>query len=121
LSIRTRSRVSREDEEGAGPGGSGRWTPGERLVVVEVEDTGSGIAPEALPRVFDPFFSNKPPGESTGLGLFVAQSIIALHGGTIEIENRSDREGARVTITLASGICTVRQQNEKDTNSGSGR
>ena len=91
------------------------------LVVVEVEDTGSGIAPEALPRVFDPFFTNKPPGESTGLGLFVAQSIIAMHGGTIEIENRSDREGARVTITLASGICTVRQPNEKDTNSGSGR
>ena len=119
LSIRTRSGAGRVDK--AGPGGSGRWAPEERLVIVEIEDTGPGIAPEALPRVFDPFFTNKPPGEGTGLGLFVAQNIIALHGGVIDIQNRSDRAGARVTITLASGMCTVRQQNEKDANSSSGR
>ncbi len=118
LNIRTRSAASREDK--AGPGESGRWAAEERLVIVEVEDTGPGIAPEELPRVFDPFFTSKAPGEGTGLGLFVAQNIIGLHGGVIEIQNRSDRAGARVTITLASGMCKVRQQHEKDANSSGG-
>lgn len=56
-------------------------------IVVEFKDTGSGIAPEALPRIFDPFFTTKPPGKGTGLGLAICAEIIEQHHGVIEVES----------------------------------
>ena len=73
-----------------------RFQPGETAVVVEVEDTGSGIPEEPLSKVFDPFFTTKVVG-GTGLGLSVVREIIDDHGGAIGIGNREER-GARVTI-----------------------
>jgi len=72
----------------------------EKLVVVEVADTGEGLTEEALLRVFDPFFTTKPIGVGTGLGLSVARKIIELHGGAIEIKNAPDGTGAIVTVVL---------------------
>jgi signal transduction histidine kinase len=60
-------------------------------VVVEVEDNGSGIKPEHLPRIFDPFFTTKPIGEGTGLGLAVTYGIIREHGGSIQVESQPGR------------------------------
>jgi two-component system cell cycle sensor histidine kinase/response regulator CckA len=57
-------------------------------VVIEVRDTGSGIAPELLGRIFDPFFTTKPIGTGTGLGLAICQRIIASMGGSIAVESR---------------------------------
>ncbi|GAB4216302.1 MAG: hypothetical protein OHK0013_42650 [Sandaracinaceae bacterium] len=59
---------------------------GER-VVVEVVDNGSGIAPEHLPRLFDPFVTTKDVGLGTGLGLSVCQGIVHALGGAIEVES----------------------------------
>ncbi|MCM2258254.1 MAG: ATP-binding protein [Vicinamibacteria bacterium] len=56
-------------------------------VLLEVSDSGSGVAPEALPRLFDPFFSTKEKG--TGLGLSVVYGIVERHGGKIEVESPS--------------------------------
>ena len=56
-------------------------------IVLEVIDTGCGIAPDVLPRIFDPFFTTKPVGEGTGLGLSISYKIIAEHGGRIEAES----------------------------------
>ncbi|MFO0953377.1 MAG: ATP-binding protein [Isosphaeraceae bacterium] len=56
-------------------------------IVVDVTDDGCGIAPEVLPRVFDPFFSTKPIGRGTGLGLSISHGIVAEHGGRIEVES----------------------------------
>ena len=56
-------------------------------VKVEIADTGCGIAPEHQPRIFDPFFSTKPVGAGTGLGLSLAYSIVDRHGGRIEVES----------------------------------
>ncbi len=54
-------------------------------VVVTVSDTGVGISPDVLPRIFDPFFSTKQIGEGTGLGLFISQGIVKEVGGMISV------------------------------------
>ncbi|MEW6430920.1 MAG: ATP-binding protein [Myxococcota bacterium] len=56
-------------------------------ITVAVKDTGSGISPENLPRIFDPFFSTKAVGEGTGLGLFIAQNIVRDLGGTLTVDS----------------------------------
>lgn len=77
-----------------------KFGPGDTVVVIEVEDTGCGLAEEVLARVFDPFFTTKAVGVGTGLGLSVARRIIDLHGGVIEIKNAPGGRGARVTVAL---------------------
>jgi len=64
-------------------------------VALAISDTGSGISPENLPRVFEPFYSGKPNG--SGLGLTIAERIVGAHGGRIEIDSRPGR-GTRVTL-----------------------
>jgi signal transduction histidine kinase len=68
-------------------------------VVVDVEDTGPGIAAEHLTRVFDPFFTTKGVGEGTGLGLSLSIGIVEAHGGSMHVENRP-AGGAHVTLRL---------------------
>jgi signal transduction histidine kinase len=71
-------------------------------VRIEVADDGPGIPPEHLPRIFNPFFTTKQPGDGRGLGLSVAHSIIAEHGGRIWAENRAGG-GALFMIDLPIG------------------
>jgi C4-dicarboxylate-specific signal transduction histidine kinase len=79
-----------------------RTTMVESGVRIEVADDGPGIPPEHLPRIFNPFFTTKQPGDGRGLGLSVAHSIVAEHGGRIWAENRPEG-GALFTIDLAIG------------------
>ncbi|MEI9864311.1 MAG: ATP-binding protein [Limisphaerales bacterium] len=67
-------------------------------MVVQIEDTGSGIAEDKLDKLFEPFFTTKPVGSGTGLGLSVSKNIIELHHGNLSIANRKDVRGAAVTI-----------------------
>ncbi len=60
----------------------------DQQVVVEFGDTGVGIAPENLNKIFEPFFSTKESGDGTGLGLSISYRIIQNHGGTIEAASR---------------------------------
>ena len=55
-------------------------------ISITVQDDGVGIAPEALPRLFDPFYTTKRPGGGTGLGLSICMSIVREHGGSIDVE-----------------------------------
>jgi two-component system NtrC family sensor kinase len=68
-------------------------------VLVEVEDTGCGIPPENLGRIFDPFFSTRPVGTGTGLGLAVCHGIVASHGGEISVESEVGK-GTTVRVKL---------------------
>ncbi|MCP5312169.1 MAG: PAS domain S-box protein [Chromatiaceae bacterium] len=68
-------------------------------VLVQVRDTGHGIADEDLLKVFDPFFTTKPVGQGTGLGLSISYSIAVEHGGGLVAENHPDG-GALFTLSL---------------------
>ena len=72
-------------------------------VVVEVSDTGAGIPPEVLPRIFDPFFTSRDVGEGMGLGLSVCYGTIQRHGGEIIVTSEPARGSTfRVTLPPAS-------------------
>ncbi|MGZ5074368.1 MAG: sensor histidine kinase [Usitatibacter sp.] len=73
--------------------------PDENAVVIEVEDNGRGIASDALPRIFDPFYTTKEAGKGTGLGLSIAYMIVQQHGGRIEVRS-TPGVGTAVTVTL---------------------
>jgi len=69
-------------------------------VVVQIDDTGPGIASEVQARIFDPFFSTK--GEGTGLGLAITKQIVEAHGGTISCDSRSEGGASfRLLLPLA--------------------
>ena len=57
------------------------------FLIAEVEDTGTGMAPDVKARIFEPFFTTKGVGKGTGLGLSVAYGIIKTHGGDITVES----------------------------------
>ena len=67
-------------------------------VIAEITDNGSGIAPELLPRIFDPFVTTKPKGQGTGLGLAVCHSIVAAQGGRITAANHE--RGSTFTVAF---------------------
>lgn len=67
-------------------------------VVIDVRDTGSGIAPEDLPKIFDRFYKG-PASQGSGLGLTIARNLIVAHGGEIRAESRVG-EGTTITFTL---------------------
>lgn len=68
-------------------------------VFVEVTDNGCGIAEEHLGRIFDPFYTTKPVGQGTGLGLSVSYGIVRRHGGRIEVESQPG-QGTRFRVCL---------------------
>jgi len=71
----------------------------DQACIITIADTGCGIASEDLDRVFDPFYTTKPLGRGTGLGLPVCKEIIQRTGGTLQIMSTSGA-GTTVTITI---------------------
>jgi signal transduction histidine kinase len=72
--------------------------PDSNSITVSVKDTGSGINPDILPRLFSKFATSSEKG--TGLGLYISKKIIEAHGGKIWAENNKDGEGATFVFTL---------------------
>jgi signal transduction histidine kinase len=72
---------------------------GGQNLLIEFVDTGTGIAAADLPRVMETFFTTKPPGKGTGLGLPICRRIVEAHGGTISIESEPGK-GTTVRIVL---------------------
>jgi signal transduction histidine kinase len=78
-------------------------------VCLSLIDTGAGMAPEILSRLFRPFFSTKPGG--TGLGLATTRRIIRAHGGTLSVQSEVGR-GTKFTIRLPA-VCTETAKNSR--------
>lgn len=90
----------------------GRLTINTRAVdtslVIDFRDTGVGIAPENIARIYDPFFTTKEVGQGTGLGLALSYGIIQEHNGRIFVESRPG-EGAHFTIKLPTAYARQMQ------------
>lgn len=99
LEIKTFSRKVDHDDRDFSRLNPDRFFDGETIVVVDVEDTGTGIAPDQLDKVFDPFFTTRRALGGIGLGLSVCRNIMDLHEGEIVLENK-DKSGARARIIL---------------------
>ena len=69
------------------------------MATVEVSDTGSGIPPDYLSRIYDPFFTTKDIGKGTGLGLSITYGIVQEHGGTITCDSVVG-QGTRFLLAL---------------------
>ena len=80
---------------------------GQEIAIISIKDTGTGIDPEILPKLFSKFASKSFQG--TGLGLFISKSIIEAHGGKIWAENNPDGRGATFSFTLPLQKITVSQ------------
>jgi PAS domain S-box-containing protein len=68
-------------------------------IQIDVEDNGCGIPPALLKRIYEPFFTTKPVGKGTGLGLFITHQIVTHLGGSVEVHSRPER-GTRFTVRL---------------------
>lgn len=97
LTVRTSAKLLTGFGPSMGSSAIDRFQIGGLVVMAEIEDTGAGIPTDKLDKVFEPFFTTKPTGQGTGLGLSVSKTIVELHRGSIEVENR-EKGGVRVTL-----------------------
>jgi len=68
-------------------------------VEIKVEDNGNGISQKVLDKIFQPFFTTKPTGQGTGLGLSLSYDIVKAHGGEIKVKTEENK-GSEFIITL---------------------
>ncbi|MEM7011886.1 MAG: ATP-binding protein, partial [Verrucomicrobiota bacterium] len=99
LHIRTSTGVAMESPQNKGSRMGAYLRKGAPVVFTEIGDNGTGIVQEHLSKAFDPFYTTKPTGIGTGLGLTVVKKIVELHQGQIDIRRNSDG-GATVTLIL---------------------
>jgi PAS domain S-box-containing protein len=100
----TAENVSLDAEQAAAIGGArpGAW------VMLHVEDSGTGIAAEVLPRIWEPFFTTKGAGKGTGLGLPTVRGIVETHGGFMTVESELGRGTVfRVYLPAAESAVTA--------------
>ncbi|MFP4272557.1 MAG: ATP-binding protein [Halothiobacillaceae bacterium] len=114
-----RGRVRVEARVGD-PGQARQSDPGQPALIVEVVDTGRGIAEDEIGRLFEPFFQSTRSGatEGTGLGLPITRQFVALLGGSIQVQSRLG-EGSRFTVVLPLVPCT--EQGKSLAAAGKGR
>ena len=72
-------------------------------IEITVKDNGSGIPKKILDKIFQPFFTTKPTGQGTGLGLSLSYDIVKAHGGEIKVETK-EGEGSELIIVLPLNI-----------------
>lgn len=106
ITVRTRTGIIEGVERNEGVRTGVQMKNGERYVAVDIEDSGDGLDEKKMAKIFDPFYTTKATGVGTGLGLSVAQKIVELHQGMLEIANREEG-GARATVTFKPSLAMV--------------
>ena len=74
-------------------------TPRNEKVIIKVIDNGFGIPKNSVDKIFQPFYTTKPPGQGTGLGLSLSYDVIKAHDGTIKVETK-ENEGTVMIVEL---------------------
>ena len=69
------------------------------MVLISVKDNGNGISTKVLDKIFQPFFTTKPTGQGTGLGLSMSFDIIKAHGGELKVDTK-EGEGSEFIVVL---------------------
>jgi two-component system NtrC family sensor kinase len=88
VSVSTKQRGARPDDP-----------VGRDKVQITVKDNGSGISQKIVDKIFQPFFTTKPTGQGTGLGLSLSYDIVKAHGGELTVETK-EGEGSEFSIQL---------------------
>lgn len=70
------------------------------MVTIEIEDTGSGIPEDVLPKIFEPFFTTKSAGEGSGLGLHICKNIVYKHNGVIDVKSQQGKTTFRISLPV---------------------
>jgi two-component system cell cycle sensor histidine kinase/response regulator CckA len=104
LAITARNVVIQQRREMAGL----QLSPGP-YVMFEVRDTGEGIAAESLEKIYEPFYTTKPAGEGTGLGLFTVKAIVRSHRGFIDVSTASGK-GSVFTVYLPADAAAAAER-----------
>ncbi|MBI4598063.1 MAG: response regulator [Candidatus Omnitrophica bacterium] len=96
---------------GVGSRGQDVFRPGDTAVVCEIADAGVGISKENLSKIFNPFFTTKPPGEGVGLGLPISATIVEGHQGLMQVDSEEGKgTTVMVILPLAAGRRTEDRQ-----------
>lgn len=98
ISIRSYDKILSEPKQGI-YGRNDYFKVGEKVLVIEIADTGEGIPPEVFKKLFNPFFTTKGLHGGSGIGLYVSRNIIDMHNGLIEIQS-TEGKGTKVSILL---------------------
>ena len=85
----------------------------EDQTILEIQDNGCGIPEEIMPRLKEPFFTSKPPGDGTGLGLSVCHRFIRDHGGKLEISSPGSGQGACFRIKIPGAKIASKSNRKK--------
>jgi signal transduction histidine kinase/Fe-S-cluster-containing hydrogenase component 2 len=88
--------------DGGTIGARADWREASKEFVITVSDEGTGFAADTMNKLFSPFFSTKPVGRGTGLGLPICYGIVKMHRGAITARNNPDGRGATLEVTLPS-------------------
>jgi signal transduction histidine kinase len=75
------------------------YLPGDQYILIVIWDNGPGIPKTVYDRIFEPFYTTKPVGEGTGLGLYICRQVVERVGGSIDVESEID-EGTRFLVRL---------------------
>jgi two-component system NtrC family sensor kinase len=90
-----------------------RINPSPDVVELVFQDTGSGMSPETLQHIFDPFFSTKGPGQGTGLGLSISSAIVEKHHGTLEATSAGPGKGSTFRLRLPANETAAQSAAER--------
>jgi signal transduction histidine kinase len=85
-----------------------------KSIFVEIEDSGPGIPPELHEKIFEPYFTTKPKGEGTGIGLSISKEIMERHRGSITLKSQPGKTCFRILLPVENHLSEERKSTESN-------